>query len=83
VPTGLPHARSVDALFLTGVTHVCDADRFCPDRFVIRAQMASFLAAAVGLPAAGTAGFTDVSAGSQHAGSIGAVAAAGITSGCT
>ena len=39
------HASSIDALFAAGITTGCGIDplRFCPDRAVTRAQMASFL----------------------------------------
>ena len=39
------HAASIDALFAAGITTGCGIDplRFCPDRAVTRAQMASFL----------------------------------------
>ena len=56
--------------------------RYCPDRSVTRAQMASFLVRAYGLDAAGPAGFTDT-AGNRHEANIDALAAAAITSGCS
>ena len=55
--------------------------RFCPDRDVTRAQVATFLKRAFDLEPAPSAGFADVSGGS-HAANIDAVAAAGITVGC-
>ena len=49
------------------VTSGCRVDplRYCPDRSVSRAQMATFLVRAFGLEAAGPAGFTDTS-GNTH-----------------
>lgn len=55
--------------------------RYCPDRAVTRAEMASFLARAFKLKEAHPAGFTDT-ADSDHAADIDALAAAGITVGC-
>ena len=56
---------------------------FCPNEPVTRAQMASFLARALDLTAPDDpADFTDVSADGAHAANIGAIYAAGITTGC-
>ena len=56
--------------------------RYCPDRSVTRAQMASFLTRALQLPPAPTpAGFTDTQ-GNTHQANIDTLAAAGITLGC-
>ena len=45
VDPGSVHASSIEALFASGVTVGCAAEplRFCPNRSVTRAQMASFL----------------------------------------
>ncbi|MYI52661.1 MAG: S-layer homology domain-containing protein [Acidimicrobiaceae bacterium] len=45
------HAASVEALFAAGVTAGCGTEplRFCPDRAVSRAEMASFLVRALDL----------------------------------
>ncbi|MCY4494934.1 MAG: S-layer homology domain-containing protein, partial [Acidimicrobiaceae bacterium] len=56
--------------------------RYCPDRPVTRAQMASFLTRALDLPAAAAAGFTDVDPTGTHAADIDALFAAEITTGC-
>ena len=66
-----------------GVTAGCRTGplRFCPDRAVTRAQMATFLVRALGLEGAPSAGFADT-AGNAHAANIDALAAAGVTSGC-
>ena len=78
------HAASIDALFAAEITTGCGTDplRFCPDGAVTRAQMASFLARALGLRPAISAGFVDVDARSVHAASIDALFAAEITTGC-
>ena len=77
------HAANVDAVAAAGITLGCDAAGtiFCPNDLVTRAQMASFLDRALGLPD-GAVTFLDVS-GSVHAEAIGAIAAAGITAGCS
>lgn len=75
------HADAIAAVAAAGITLGCDATgtRFCPNDFVTRAQMASFMTRALDLsPAANP--FSDVSG--VHAENIGAVAAAGITAGC-
>ncbi|MEC7522514.1 MAG: S-layer homology domain-containing protein [Myxococcota bacterium] len=41
--------RHIDALAESGITRGCGAGRFCPEEPVTRAQMASFLARALGL----------------------------------
>ena len=79
------HAKNIDALYAAEITTGCGTDplRFCPDRAVTRAQMASFLARGLGLRPAGAAGFVDVDARSVHAASMDALLAAGITTGCS
>ena len=65
------------------VTTGCLVDplRFCPDRSVDRAEMATFLERAFDLEAADPAGFADT-AGNFHEANIDALAAARITAGC-
>ena len=77
-----PHARW---LLEAGVTRGCSAKplRFCGDETVSRAQMASFLVRLFSLPSAEPAGFDDVPAGSTHAANIDALAASGVTRGCS
>ena len=65
---GGTHEENIDALAAGGVTAGCDTDplRYCPDKAVTRAQMATFLARATGLVAipatgSGSAGTPDVS----------------------
>jgi subtilisin family serine protease len=68
-----------------GITRGCNPpanDRFCPDDPVSRAQIAAFLARALGLTENTHPGFVDVAAGSTFASDIGRLATAGITRGC-
>jgi hypothetical protein len=77
------HAANIEAIRADGVTTGCAPTRYCPTRDVTRAEMASFLVRARGLPVQGTTTrFGDVAAGSTHAGAIEALARAGITNGC-
>ena len=74
----------VERLAEIGVTKGCNTDplEYCPDQPVTRAQMASFLTRALDLPPASPAGFTDTS-GNTHEADIDALAAAGVTKGCS
>ena len=56
--------------------------QYCPDRYVSRAHMATFLVRAFDIEPADPAGFGDI-AGSTHEASINALAASNITLGCT
>jgi len=76
-----PHVRRLAELGVTGGCATGPA-RFCPDRPVTRAQMATFLTNAFDLAPGPSAGFSDVSPSSTHADAINALAAAGITGGC-
>lgn len=79
VGTG-PHLEAIARVAAAGITRGCgDGTHFCPTKPVTRAQMASFLARALELEPA-TAPYPDVRG--EHAGAIGAIAAAGITRGC-
>lgn len=74
----------IEALAAAGVTEGCNPpkrDRFCPDRKVTRAEMATFLGRALGLEPSASQAFTDIS-GSVHRHNITALAEAGITVGC-
>jgi hypothetical protein len=77
-----PHVPNVEAVWLGDVTTGCAFDRFCPDATVTRAQMATFLARALGLRPESGNRFTDVDPRSAHAGFINALATAGVTAGC-
>ena len=76
------HGESIAWLADAGITAGCGDGDFCPGEDVRRAQMASFLAAALELAPVDDGRFADVVPGSTHAGSIGAIADAGITAGC-
>lgn len=74
----------IDWAATAGVTVGCNPpfnDWFCPQLVVTRAQMATFLVRALGLPDASIDAFSDDN-GSLHQGDINRVAAAGITLGC-
>jgi hypothetical protein len=87
VDVGSDHVFSADIAWLAaqGITTGCNPpanDQFCPEEPVSRGQMAAFLARALSLPASGVDAFTD-DAGSVFEADIDALAAAGITSGCS
>jgi glucose/arabinose dehydrogenase len=69
-------------LFYAGITVGCGNGRFCPTASVTREQMAIFLVRAFNHPSTSTDYFTD-DEGRSGEGSINALRAAGITSGCT
>lgn len=77
----IPHA---EALYNTGVTAGCSSDPllFCPDCVPDRATFAVLLQRAAGLPATGAATFTDLAPSDPRAGSVAALADAGLTTGC-
>ena len=77
------HRANISALADEGITGGCTATAFCPDRSVTRAQMATFLANALGLERQSGSRFADVPSSSTHAGAINAIADAGITMGCS
>ena len=78
---GTTHEASIDALAAAGITRGCGPDRYCPHAWLTRAQMASLLARALGLPAATGDTFRDDDA-STHEADIERIAAPGITRGC-
>ncbi len=80
--TGSVHTDDIAALAAANITTGCTPTLYCPDDPVTRAQMASFLVRTLALPPAEGSGFTDT-AGSVHGDDIAALAAAGITTGCT
>lgn len=75
------HEANINKIADIGVTKGCAVGLFCPFDLVTRAQMASFLARALGLPAATIDRFTDDN-GNVHEADINKIAAAGITIGC-
>ncbi|MGH8925098.1 MAG: S-layer homology domain-containing protein [Acidimicrobiia bacterium] len=74
------HAPNINALAAAGITAGCSATTYCPDQVVSREQMATFLTRALDLTPT-QHNFADVGTG-PHAQDIGAIAAAGITTGC-
>lgn len=78
---GNVHAGNIEVLAAAGITAGCDATRYCPKGRVTRGQIATFLQRALDLPHR-PAAFTDVPADHPHAAGVGAVAGAGITTGC-
>lgn len=76
------HTGYVNSLVHAGIANGCEADRYCPDRPVDRAQMATFLARALQLAPENEPQFVDVPPSSSHFGSVNAVAKQGITAGC-
>ncbi len=77
------HEPSIEAVAAAGVTLGCDTAGtvYCPSRPVTRAQMATFLARALGLPDSTTDHFTD-DTGNTHEPNINKIADAGISLGC-
>lgn len=78
------HNQAINQIAAVGITTGCNPpanDRYCPNRPISRAEMASMLARAFDLSRVGEGPFTDI-AGSVHAENINANAAAGITIGC-
>ena len=84
VPADGPIGEAVAALHSEGVTVGCASDpvRYCPDGTITRAEMAVFLARALQLEPAGSAGFLDVSPDAYYASSVDAIYEASITVGC-
>lgn len=78
---GSVYQEAVDALAAEGIIEGCTPTDFCPNRPILRGQIASMIARAHGLEATSSAGFRDVEG--VHADNIDALAEAGITQGCT
>lgn len=72
----------INGIAAVGITLGCGETNFCPLGSVTRAEMASFLVRALALDPLTSGPFADI-ADNIHAGNINALAAAGITSGCT
>lgn len=78
---GSTHEEAIASVAAAGIANGYDARRFGPSDLVTRAQMASFIARAMGLsPTPPT--FDDVPRDGTHAGNIGAIAERGVTAGC-
>ena len=82
VARGATHAGGIGALADEEITSGCGDNDFCPRAPVTREQMATFLTNALELEPTIDRGFDDVDPDGRHAGAIGALAEAGITSGC-
>ncbi len=76
------HADGIGALVDQEITAGCGDGVFCPAQDVTRAQMATFLMRALDLDPADGSRFDDVAASHTHVEAIGALADAGVTSGC-
>jgi hypothetical protein len=79
---GSPFEPAIEALAGAGITQGCGATRFCPDAPVTRGEMAAFLQRATRLDPVEADSFRDDD-GSPFEPAIEALAAAGITHGCT
>ena len=81
---GSPHENGIEAMALAQITSGCNPPgntRFCPNDSVTRAEAATFLARALGLPSTNQDFFVD-DKGHVLEGGINKVAAAGLTVGC-
>jgi len=81
---GIVHEGGIEAIAAEQITEGCNPpfnDRFCPERFLTRAEMATMVARAVELPPATVDHFTDDN-GHVLEGAINRIADAGITVGC-
>ncbi len=78
--SGSIHAPNINALATAGITTGCATATYCPEQVVSREQMATFLTRALKLTPT-QHNFSDVGTGT-HAQDIGAIAAAGVTTGC-
>ena len=78
-------AGHVERVAQLGITVGCATGplRYCPERPVSRAEMATFLTRAFNFEPGQAAGFADIDEGGVHAAGIDAIAAAGITVGCS
>ncbi len=76
------HEPNIEALAEEEITKGCGVDLYCPADSVRRDQMASFLARALNLAPSTIDAFVDDN-GNIHEANINALAAAGITTGCS
>ncbi|HZD23959.1 MAG TPA: S-layer homology domain-containing protein [Acidimicrobiia bacterium] len=83
---GSIHEDAINAIAAAGITKGCDPQdprKYCPDDFVTRAQMATFIIRSLGNVTPFDAPiFTDVGRGGTHPPNINALAGLGITKGC-
>lgn len=82
VEGGSTHGRNIVRLADAGVTMGCGRDRYCPDRSVTRAEMATLLARSSGLVPRNPRTFADTPSSLVHAANIEAIQRDGITNGC-
>jgi len=82
VPTSHSHFRTIEEIARRGITTGCTTRTYCPSRSLTRGQMATFLQRTLALPDVGGTPFRDLD-GHPHAKAVRAVAAAGITEGCS
>jgi murein DD-endopeptidase MepM/ murein hydrolase activator NlpD len=75
------HAGAIGRLALAGIVRGCGPELYCPSTAVTRGDLASYVAAALGLDTSGTPRFSDVSPGDRNAGAIAAVDSAKILQG--
>jgi hypothetical protein len=80
--SGSMHEASIDALAAAGVTNGCQPGRYCPSSTVTRGELATFIMRALRLQPVSRDYFNDDN-GSVHEPAINAVAAAGISTGCS
>ncbi|HEY5650382.1 MAG TPA: S-layer homology domain-containing protein [Acidimicrobiia bacterium] len=78
---GSPYEPAIIKIADAGITSGCSNDLYCPYALVTRAEMATFLVRAFGLPGSSRDAFSD-DGGSTHHANINALAAAGVTNGC-
>ena len=78
---GNSHEENIIMIAEAGYTTGCDFELYCPHAPVSRAQMATFLARALDLPASTDDWFSDDS-GTGHEDNINRLAAAGVSTGC-
>lgn len=76
------HADAITRLGRTGITSGCGSSRYCPDRRVTRAEMASFLARSAALLPHDPGHFRDLPRSNVHAANAEAIRASRITTGC-
>ena len=78
---GTPWEAAIIWVYQHGIMDGCSATRFCPDRYLTRAQLAGALAKALRLPAASADYYAD-DAGHRYEDAINRLREAGLTSGC-
>lgn len=76
------HEADIERLAAAGITGGCDQGRYCPNRAVRRAEMATFLVRAEGLAYGGGSDHFADDDGSVHEIDLDRVAFAGISGGC-